>query len=528
MTAAALYIRYSSEMQRDGYSIEAQLTACRDLCNQRGYTITGEYIDEAKSGKDTKRPAFQQMLADARQSRFNVLVCHKLDRLSRNLGDILTTIDDLRNRSVTFVSVGEPFDFTTPSGGIMLAVMGALAQWYRENLALEVAKGKKAKAKAGGHNGIIPTGYKLIVDESRPVRANEKPPTKIVLSDLAPHIREAFEAYATDTYTDGDIADMLNSRGLTTNSHWGDRAFSKDTVCAILKNKFYAGYVVYRGMSDQKRESGIRKRNSKKDAVYSRGDHEPIISEELFERCMIVRNKRGDKFRGTRPATGGRVYLLQRIGRCAKCGQSLRATNWTNRTAGYRCTSKERGLSCDCVSKAFPQLAIVDQLAEIVKGLQLEEGMRDEARRIIATDEAAAKYEAEKRKLETELKRVSKMYQMGVMGEDQFERDVLRIRAMQADLLPPPSVTNMQEALETLSNMSELWTGATMLERQEILQTVFEEIHVDTDNRMVTGVIPRKEYAALVGAAYFVPDSSDRCGNDGIRTRGLRRDRATC
>ncbi len=528
MKTAAIYIRFSSDMQRDGYSIAAQLDACRDLCSQRDYAVADEYIDEAKSGKDTKRPAFQQMLGDARQGRFNVLVCHKLDRLSRNLSDILTTIDDLKQRNVAFVSVTEQFDFTTPQGGIMLALMGSLAQWYRENLAIETAKGKKAKAKAGGHNGIIPTGYKLIVDESRPVRANEKPPTKIVLSDLAPHIRDAFEAYATDAYTDSDIANMLNTRGLTTNSHWGNRAFSKDTVTAILKNKFYAGYVVYRGMSDIKRESGIRKRNSKKDAVYSKGDHEPIISEELFERCMIVRNKRGDKFRGIHPATGGRVYLLQRIGRCAQCGQSLRATHWTNKTAGYRCTSKERGLSCDCVSKAFPQLAIIDQLAEIVKGLQLTELMRNEAAQIIATDAAATKHEAEKRKLESELKRVSKMYQMGVMGEDQFERDVLRIRAMQADLLPPPSVAGMQDALETLSNMSELWTGATMLERQEILQTVFDEIRVDTDTRMVTGVIPKKEYAALVGAAYFASDSSDRYGNDGIRTRGLRRDRATC
>lgn len=528
MTIAAIYARYSSEMQRDGYSIEAQLNACRDLCNQRGYTIHAEYVDQAKSGKDTKRPAFQEMLGDARQGRFNVLVCHKLDRLSRNLGDILNVIDDLRNRSVTFVSVGEPFDFTTPSGGIMLAVMGALAQWYRENLALEVAKGKKAKAKAGGHNGIIPTGYKLIVDESRPVRANEKPPTKIVLSDLAPHIRDAFELYATDTATDSDVANMLNSRGLTTNSHWGNRPFTKDTITAILKNKFYAGYVVYRGMSDIKRESGIRKRNSKKDAVYSKGDHEPIISEELFERCMIVRNKRGDKFRGIHPATGGRVYLLQRIGRCAQCGQSLRATRYTRVTEGYRCTSHERGLSCSCIQKRVSQLAIIDQLAEIVKGLQLNDEMRDDARRIIASDEAAAKYEAEKRKLEAELGRVSKVYRMGAMTEAQFERDILRIRASQADLIPPPSMTGMQGALETLSNMSELWTGATMTERQEILQTVFEEIFVNTDTVQITAVIPKKEYAALVGAAYFTDKTVNGYGNDGIRTRGLRRDRATC
>lgn len=529
MKTAAIYARYSSDMQRDGYSIAAQLDACRERCAQHGYIIADEYIDEAKSGGNTNRPEFQRMMSDAAAGRFNVLVFHKIDRLSRNLLDFLTIINRLRQNNVLPDSVTENLDFVTPSGGVMLALQGSLAQMYRENLAIETTKGKKAKAKSGGHNGAVPIGYKLVVDADKPVRVDAKPQTKIVIDDvIGPCIAEAFAAYATGTYTDSEIANLLNQHGITTNSRWGNRAFSKDTVTAILKNKFYCGYVSYRGLSDRELASGKRAANPKAQKVWFRGSHEALIDEALFEKCLNIRHQRGRKFMGTHKANDGLVYLLQRLGRCAHCGGTLRSTRAGRGKEGYRCTSKERGLSCSCVKNRVAQWALLDQIAEIVQGLRLDDEMRDDARRIIAADEAAARYEAEKRKLDAELKRVGKMFQMGLMDEDRFERDVLRIRATQAELLPPPSLDGMEAALSTLGQMSELWTAATMTERQETLQAVFDEIFVDTDTNRITAATPKKEYAALVGAAYFTDKTVNTSGSDGFRTRGLCLDRAAC
>lgn len=503
-TIAAVYARYSSSMQADGYSIEAQLAACRDLCASRGYTVAYEFVDEAKSAATVNRPQFQRMMSHARARRFDVLVCHKLDRLSRSLADIVTTLDELKDYGVTFVSVGEAFDFTTPTGQIMLAVLGGLAQWYRSNLQQETSKGKQAKVRAGGHNGSTPFGYIRAPDETRKPKPGKSQPTKLIPSDDAPHVVAAFEAYAGGTLTDSEIANLLNSRGAVTKGGWGRRPFSKDTVTAMLKNKMYCGYVAYRGLSNETTKDKKRKRNPKSDTVWYKGEHEQIISEQLFTKCQNIRARRAYKYAGTYKREGSkRVYLLQRIAICAKCGRPLRCINWSH-AEGYRCTSNERGLPCSCKKRTLPQSSLEDQIALIARGLSLTDDMRDAAMGMIAGDELTQAYNAEKRKLDNELKRVAKIFQIGASTEAQFENDVKRIKAAQAELKPPSSQVDLSRALDTLSDMAKIWGGATQEERAEILRTIFESVSVDIDTRQIVRVLPRNEYAALVGgAAYF-------------------------
>ena len=83
---AAIYARFSSDKQSDS-SITAQLRACQAYCSTHGYRVYQEYIDEAISGRSDERPAFQRMIADARSRSFDVLVCHKIDRFSRDRYD---------------------------------------------------------------------------------------------------------------------------------------------------------------------------------------------------------------------------------------------------------------------------------------------------------------------------------------------------------------------------------------------------------------------------------------------------------
>ena len=83
---AVLYARYSSDNQREE-SIVAQLRACREYCNRKGYTVIREYADEACTGTNDNRPQFQQMLSDAEAGMFEVVVAHKIDRIGRNAYD---------------------------------------------------------------------------------------------------------------------------------------------------------------------------------------------------------------------------------------------------------------------------------------------------------------------------------------------------------------------------------------------------------------------------------------------------------
>ena len=125
---AVLYARVSSDEQSLlGLSIEAQLREMRNFVTAKGWVIAREYVDRGYSGRTDKRPAFRDMIDDARSNRFDVLVVHKLDRFSRSVLDILKYWRDLhQDYHIGFVSITEQFDFTTPQGQLQFHIMAAL------------------------------------------------------------------------------------------------------------------------------------------------------------------------------------------------------------------------------------------------------------------------------------------------------------------------------------------------------------------------------------------------------------------
>ena len=87
------------------------------------------YEDEGFSGKNTKRPRFQQMMEDMRKNHFQYLVCYRLDRLGRNIADLALLIDKLNRENTEFISIRERFDTTTPMGKAMLYFSGSGTIW---------------------------------------------------------------------------------------------------------------------------------------------------------------------------------------------------------------------------------------------------------------------------------------------------------------------------------------------------------------------------------------------------------------
>jgi site-specific DNA recombinase len=111
MMMAAIYSRVSSKEQVDGHSLDAQVRACRQLCDQRGYEIVAQFADEgvsARSDQVAKCPRFAHMMAEAERGAFEVVVVHKMDRFARNLRVQLECLDRLGKARVLFVSVSEP------------------------------------------------------------------------------------------------------------------------------------------------------------------------------------------------------------------------------------------------------------------------------------------------------------------------------------------------------------------------------------------------------------------------------------
>jgi putative DNA-invertase from lambdoid prophage Rac len=133
---AAIYARVSTLDQEP----ENQLQELRRYVEARGWTAF-EYVDRGVSGAKDRRPALDQLLADAKRRKFDVLVCWRLDRLGRSLKHLITLLDELQSFGVAYVSLAEGIDATTPAGKLQMHILGAIAEFERERIRERVLAG---------------------------------------------------------------------------------------------------------------------------------------------------------------------------------------------------------------------------------------------------------------------------------------------------------------------------------------------------------------------------------------------------
>lgn len=145
---AAIYARVSTADQAP----ENQLHELRRYVQARGW-LAREYVDHGVSGAKDRRPALDQLVADARRRRLDVVVCWRLDRLGRNLKHLITLLDDLQVVGVAFVSLAEGIDATTPAGKLQLHILGAIAEFERERVRERVLAGLQRARRQGKRLG---------------------------------------------------------------------------------------------------------------------------------------------------------------------------------------------------------------------------------------------------------------------------------------------------------------------------------------------------------------------------------------
>ena len=147
----AIYCRVSTiEQAEEGYSIDEQERLLRDWCNRMNYSVYKVYSDRGISGKDIKnRPALKELLKDAEERKFQMVISWKINRISRKLSDVLKIVDILEQNSISFNSYSEQFDNSTPAGKMQFQMMALMGEFERGTIAQNVKMGMCAKAKAG-------------------------------------------------------------------------------------------------------------------------------------------------------------------------------------------------------------------------------------------------------------------------------------------------------------------------------------------------------------------------------------------
>jgi len=157
---AAIYSR-KSVFTSKGESIENQITLCKEYAKK--HLELDEFLiyeDEGYSGGNTNRPRFQELIKDIKAKKINILICYRLDRISRNVADFSTTLELLQTNSVDFISIREHFDTTTPMGRAMVYISSVFAQLERETIAERVKDNMLQLAKTGRWlGGQEPLGY---------------------------------------------------------------------------------------------------------------------------------------------------------------------------------------------------------------------------------------------------------------------------------------------------------------------------------------------------------------------------------
>lgn len=279
---AAIYIRVSTDAQaEDGYSIEAQKEQLAAYCVSKGIKNYKFYIDGGWSGSNINRPEIQKLIKDSQDGKISHCIVYKLDRLSRSQKDTLYLIEDVFiPNDVSFVSLNETLDTSTPMGKLMIGILSAFAQLERENIRLRTRMGMKERVKDGYWmgGGRIPFGYDY--DREQGI---------LVQNADAEKVKKIYSMYI-DGKSPQQIANILSLKY--------DRL-----VTQIITRKTNYGVIEYNG------------------EIYQ-GRHEPIVSKDVYERAIQCMKERSI----VHVSTGD--HLLTGLIICGQCGAKMRYQKW--------------------------------------------------------------------------------------------------------------------------------------------------------------------------------------------------------
>lgn len=477
---AAAYIRYSSNMQDDNFSLDAQLRQIKARAAAEGAEIVKVYSDPATSAYTKKyRPGIMEMLKGAQKGVFKFLYVHKVDRLARRLEWAIEIAKQIGADGVILKAVEQNFDLSTPEGKLMFHLLGSLGEFYSDNLSKETHKGKYERAKQGYHNGWVPWGYKSEQVNNR----------KLAIPDpeLMPIVRQTFERYATGLYYDQDIANWLNSKGQRTRL---GRPFTKDAIREILQNPFYIGDVHYRG---QYMRGGKVRRRAEGEAV--KGLHSPIIETRLFNKCQRVRvtkRRQQNSHQVTR-----RVYLLSGILTCKQCGRRMRAQS-AHKFRYYRESSRFGGVDCEFNGQSVRADVIEGEISKLMESLILPDNWQTTLQAMLNSQRNEIDPNREKACIKSEIRRMREGYKRGLYEGDEhaFWREIesLQVQLHSIEQITPQEV---QQAGHTLANIQTAWRSATDEEKHALCAIMLEDVAYDFKTGQIAAIKPRSDYEVL-------------------------------
>lgn len=497
----AIYARVSSTGQLgrgddddgDGYSIPAQVEACKRDLEARGARVVKIYIERAESARSDDRPELQRMMRELPGLGLRFLGVHKVDRLARNRLDDAQLYEQLVGMGITLTSATENID-ETPAGRLMHGMLATFAEYYSNNLATEIKKGLNQKHLNGGTPFKPPIGYM----PKRELIGNQDIRTVIVDEERAPFIQEAFDLYATGNWTTRSLARHLESRGLRSRPtpKQGSRVLKASAIQEILRNPYYMGVVVY---------CGRRVPN---------GRHTRLVDPDTFDHVqalLAARSVAGDRPHKHQHYLRGTLY-------CAKCGGRLLYSRHRGNGGMYeyfcciKRLSRKQGGRCDSRHYSVPQIeqAIVEHyrtinLTERVREAIWADVRRDAEERTVIVQKDIERHQNKIKKLTDNQARLVQLSYQGLVTNEVLatEQQRLETEKLQAQRLLDAAELHARDiesaldgALAKTRTPHATYLASTPLERRLLNQTFFKRILVGDDGTIESAELT-PIYAAL-------------------------------
>lgn len=462
MKKIALYIRVSTrEQATEGYSIAAQNERLKNFCKAKDWTVFNIYEDGGYSGSNTKRPALSQLIEDAKHKRFDVVLVYKLDRLSRSQKDTLYLIEDVfLKHDVDFVSMNENFDTTSPFGRAMIGILSVFAQLEREQIKERMAMGMEERAKEGFYHGggnHIPIGYEYV-------------DSQLIINEYeAMQIRELFDLYLKG-YGVGYIQRHLKSKYTTKNGDWSTATTVRNAIDKVL----YIGKIKH------------------KNKVFD-GQHEPIISEEVFNKAQRISKSKQNKLNvntQTPHLLGGMIW-------CERCGARYFRTQLTyvykdkrEPRYWYKCYSRHGGAhhmikDPDCKNKNYRQFKleaiVLNKIKEVAGNDQYLIEHQQAGIKSDSTD-----YKKQIRKIDEQIKRLLDLYQMGTVEYEEIDDRINKLNKEKETLSDAISEQTKdkltaKEAKIFLNESADIIDNGAFEEKQQLITALIDYISIDGD-----------------------------------------------
>lgn len=408
----------------------------------KDYTEFEYYIDGGYSGKDLNRPAIQKLIEDCKNHKIDAVFVFKLDRISRSQRDTLYLIEEVFNKyDVSFISMRENFDTSTPFGKAMIGVLSVFAQLERETILERTRIGLKKRAEAGLWRG----GGKIPF----PYRYDRNTGTLIPIPEQVELLHKMISLYISGKSFNaiGDIVGI-------------DESLVETRILSITNT----GKVPY------------------KDEVYE-GKHEAVVSDELYEEILRVNKVRSHEKYERHYLLSGKVY-------CGHCGAKYRYQKWGKRLIMY-CYSQQKSKpryikDPNCNNKRWDTFEVEDAVLEELFKMSLDLDLFKKTFNI-ATVNVKNEYRGRLEEITKQINNLLNNIASGIAVEEtnnkinelEKEKEIIEEKLIESE----QKEKDNKVSLNMIKNLKATWFDMDFDEQRRIIEHLIDKVIVN-DNKI--------------------------------------------